>query len=313
MQTQQGGDDQSQAASQWSTTVQDLVSQAVDQTVQAVNQTTQTIAQVQIGCLLYCTDTHQTQQASQTNTAVQVVTQGVTAATAPVATAVDIVNQLVWQLQIGCLAWCSDTTQEQSASQINQVAVTTLPQDPASAPPPGDPGPVTVPGDPGPAAGPTDPEPAPSAPGPAPAIPGVVPPKASAVVVAAPPTPVVSGLSGGPAARWVPKTGIGEHRPASGAPVASLPLARQAVGTTIVPVASVAAVPTRTHRAAPIAGLISSGSWQVEGVRAAPATISSSGPAPAHGANPATEAALAAVAALALGLLLLTTIRIRTR
>src|SRR5262249_16481210 len=84
-QTQVGGGDQSQLASQWSGTVQDLVSEAVNQAVQAVNQTTQTIVQVQIGCLFYCTDTHQTQQASQSNTTVQVVAQGVTAATAPAA------------------------------------------------------------------------------------------------------------------------------------------------------------------------------------------------------------------------------------
>ncbi|HEX4670648.1 MAG TPA: hypothetical protein VH279_00190, partial [Solirubrobacteraceae bacterium] len=80
-QTQQGGDDQLQAASQWSGPVQGLVSQAVHETVQAVNQTTQAIVQVQIGCLFYCTDTHQTQQASQSNTAVQVVAQGVAEAT----------------------------------------------------------------------------------------------------------------------------------------------------------------------------------------------------------------------------------------
>ena len=188
-QIQQGGDDQSQSASQWSGVVQGLVSQSVDEAVQAVNQTTQTIVQVQIGCLFYCTDTHQTQQASQSNTAVQIVAQGVDDATAPVATAVGVVTQFVWQLQIGCLAWCSDTTQEQSASQSNGVVVMTLPQ--ASDPPPTtspvDPGPAPGPRDPGPAAGPTDPGPAPSGPGSAPPGPPVVAVKPSPAVAVAPP------------------------------------------------------------------------------------------------------------------------------
>ena len=310
-QMQQGGDDQSQAASQWSGVVQGLVSQAVDQTVQAISQTTQTIVQVQIGCLFYCTDTHQTQQASQSNTAVQVVAQGVADATAPVATAV---NQFVWQLQIGCLAWCSDTTQEQSASQSNGVVVMTLPQasDPPPTTSPGDPGPASGPGDPGPAAGPTDPGPAPSGPGSAPASPPVVAVKPSpAVAVAGPTAPTVTAPSSSPVGQWVVATGIGEHQPASGGPTSSAPTAHQVVAT-IVPVARVAALPTGGHHAAPIAERISSGSWHVGGFRAAPATLSSPAPAPAHGESSATETALAAVAALALALLLFTAVRLRT-
>ena len=315
-QIQQGGDDQSQSASQWSGVVQGLVSQSVDEAVQAVNQTTQTIVQVQIGCLFYCTDTHQTQQASQSNTAVQIVAQGVDDATAPVATAVGVVTQFVWQLQIGCLAWCSDTTQEQSASQSNGVVVMTLPQ--ASDPPPTtspvDPGPAPGPRDPGPAAGPTDPGPAPSGPGSAPPGPPVVAVKPSPAVAVAPPkASAVTAPSSSPAGQWVVATATGQRRPASGAPTGSAPAARQMVATTIVPLATIAALPTRTHRAAPIAGRISSGSWQVEGFRAAPATIPSPGAAPAHGESTATEAVVAAVAALALGLLLLTGVRLRTR
>jgi hypothetical protein len=324
-QTQQGGDDQLQAASQWSGPVQGLVSQAVHETVQAVNQTTQTIVQVQIGCLFYCTDTHQTQQASQSNTAVQVVAQGVAEATAPVTTAVGIVNQLVWQLQIGCLAWCSDTTQEQSASQSNQVVVTTPQQasDPPPTTPPGDPGPVVGPGDPGPAAGPTDPRPAagptdpgqiPTDLGTGPASPGVVPPKPSlAVAVAAPPASAGTAPSGGPGAQWAPKAGIGERRSAARTPVGSAPAARPALATTIVPVASLAILPTRTHHEHPIAGRMPSGAWQVDGLRATPATISSPGQTPAQGESTASEAVLPGVVALALGLLLFTAVRLRTR
>ena len=324
-QMQQGGDDQSQAASQWSGVVQGLVSQAVDQTVQAISQTTQTIVQVQIGCLFYCTDTHQTQQASQSNTAVQVVAQGVAEATAPVTTAVAIVNQFVWQLQIGCLAWCSDTTQEQSASQSNQVVVTTPPQasDPPPTTPPGDPDPVVGTGDPGPAAEPTDPSPAagptdpgqiPTDLGTAPASPGVVPPKPSlAVAVAAPPASAGTAPSGGPGAQWAPTAGIGERRPASRTPVGSAPTARPAVATTIVPVAGLATLPTRTHHEHSIAGRMSSGAWQVDRLAATPATISSPGHTPAHGESTTSEVVLLGVVALALGLLLFTAVRLRTR
>jgi hypothetical protein len=268
---------------------------------------------VQIGCLFYCTDTHQTQQASQSNTAVQVVAQGVADATAPVATAV---NQFVLQLQIGCLAWCSDTTQEQSASQSSGVVVMTLP--PVSDPPPttspGGPGPAPGPSDPGPAAGPTDPGPAPSGPASAPASPPVVAVKPSTTVAVAGPTaPTVSAPSSSPVGQWVVATGIGEHQRGLGRPTISAPTAREVVATTILPVARIAALSTGGHRLAPIAGRISSGSWQVEGFRAAPATLSSSGPTPAHGENSATETALAAVAALALALLLFTGVRLRTR
>ena len=308
LQTQSGAGsdgDQSQTASQWSGTVQELVSQAVKQTVQIVNQTAQTIVQVQIGCLFHCTDTHQTQQASQTNTAVQVVGQGVSAVTAPAATVVStVVNQLVWQLQIGCLAWCSNTTQQQSASQHNE-AVTISPQpDTPPAPPRGDPGPQTGTPDPVSPPAPADPAPAPSGPGPVPASSAVVPTKPSQA-------PVVIAPWGGPATQWV-GAGVGERRPASPASIGSAPAPRSAVATTIVPVTSLAILPTRTHGAAPIAERISSGSWQVEGFGAAPATISFPASTPAHGESTATEAALAAFAALALGLLL-TTVRMRTR
>ena len=138
--------------------------------------------------------------------------------------------QFVWQLQIGCLAWCSDTTQEQSASQSNGVVVMTLPQasDPPPTTSPGDPGPASGPGDPGPAAGPTDPGPAPSGPGSGPASPPVVAVKPSpAVAVAGPTAPTVTAPSSSPAGQWVVATGIGEHQPASGGPTSSAPTAHQ--------------------------------------------------------------------------------------
>src|SRR5207248_1447658 len=132
VQWQQGdasGGDQLQAASQSSTTGQGFdpgslqgylessLALGAGAVAQAINKTAQTIVQVQVGCLFYCSDTQQTQQATQSTTAVSLLSQGASAATAPAAAVVGIVDQLVWQLQIGCLAWCSNTTQQQSASQ----------------------------------------------------------------------------------------------------------------------------------------------------------------------------------------------------
>ena len=328
-QTQQGGSDQFQAASQVSTTVQNLVPQAVAETVQAVNQTTQTIVQVQIGCLFYCTDTHQTQQASQTNTAVQVVAQGIADATAPVATAVNIVNQFVWQLQIGCLAWCSDTTQEQSASQSNGVVVIPGPasQDP-SPPPPGDPAPA--PGDPAP--GPSEPAPAsrdPGAVGPivgtpprvnpvhvspvAPPSPPVVTPQPPPAVAVTPPTtPGVTAPSGGRAAPVAPEGGQRKRQAVSPVPIRSSSTSRHVAAAVIEPAASHARALPRGRGARPTAGKISLGSWRVARSLTLPAILSLPEGTLGNDQTNATDTVLAVVA-LALGLLLLTTIRIRTR
>ena len=348
LQTQSGAGsdgDQSQTASQWSGTVQELVSQAVNQTVQIVNQTAQTIVQVQIGCLFHCTDTHQTQQASQTSTAVQVVAQGVSAVTAPAATVVStVVNQLVWQLQIGCLAWCSNTTQAQSAQQSNEVVVTPGPgasQDPLPAPPsaPGDPAPTPgepgpPPGDPAPAPGapaPNDPTPPPGDPGavapivvrapvvnpvhvspvPPPSPPVVTPQPPPAVAVTPPTTSGVTAPSGGRAAPVAPEGGQRKGQAVSPVPIRSSSTSRHVAAAVIEPVARHANAATRGRGAWPTPRKISLGSWRIELSR--PATSLVLGAGAVRTESGANGAVLAAVVALALGLVALTTIRIRTR
>lgn len=98
---------------------------------QVVDQAQQKTWQLQIGCLFYCVDSQQVQQAQQTTTTSALV------AGPAAATAVTDVQQSIWQLQVGCLAWCWDSTQLQTASA-------------QSAPPPPPPAPAPGPG-PGPA------------------------------------------------------------------------------------------------------------------------------------------------------------------
>ncbi|MGZ4186451.1 MAG: hypothetical protein ACXVW5_27195 [Solirubrobacteraceae bacterium] len=323
LQSQQGDGsdgDQLQSASQQSITIQGAVSQAVIETVQAVNQTTQTIVQVQIGCLFHCTDTHETQQASQTSTAVQVVAQGVSAATAPATTVVSIVNQLIWQLQIGCLAWCSDTTQEQSAQQGAEIVVTT---DPPSSddPSPADPGPTPGPGDPAPTQvpPPVTPSPAPVVtPQPPPVVtpqlpPVVTPQSPPRITSAAPPVAVRTKPSSGRISPQTPRTRVAGRRPASRGLVGVPPAPGGAIGTRIVPVARHRTAPIRSHDGARISRQISTGSWRMQRSGAKPATLSLLPAGQGRGPNTGTSAILAIVVALGLGLLLLTTIRVRTR
>ncbi len=87
------------------------------------NQSTQTIWQIQIGCLYFCVQTQQDQQAEQSNTTIQVILPAAGATVESAAIAVDQATQLVWQLQIGCIFWCYDATQQQSANQQNTVVV----------------------------------------------------------------------------------------------------------------------------------------------------------------------------------------------
>jgi hypothetical protein len=146
-----------QTASQTSTVVQliDLLPSPSTGSATAgptsVGQADQQIWQLQIGCLFYCADTQQVQQAQQTITAIQVLVEqpGSSAAstTGVVVSAVGglgaVGSQVVWQLQIGCLAWCYDATQVQDAtSQTTVTVITVVP--PAETPP----APATPPADP---------------------------------------------------------------------------------------------------------------------------------------------------------------------
>jgi hypothetical protein len=158
-----GPDSQVQSANQASLTIQALPADLV------FNSTTQAIAQIQIGCLFYCYGTSQYQLASQSNTTVEVSPSAAAMSTATASSVVNLTEQLIWQLQIGCLMWCWDSTQSQSASS-NDVLVE-LPAPPP--PPPAQPLDPVQPSDPGPSS-PT--EAAPSAPAAPPGVAGPPPP-----------------------------------------------------------------------------------------------------------------------------------------
>jgi hypothetical protein len=103
------------------------------------NETTQAIWQLQVGCLIFCQETTQYQQAEQSNSTTQTApaaTAGASAAAANVAT------QLIWQAQIGCLFFCYDATEQQVASADNvysrlplEAPATSAPEGPTSPPP----------------------------------------------------------------------------------------------------------------------------------------------------------------------------------
>jgi hypothetical protein len=160
-QVQEGGSPtaQTQSASQTSATVQILPAllqsaPADAGSSEAVSQTEQQIWQLQIGCLSYCVDTQQIQEAEQSTTVVvTVVDPAASSGTAPTA----IVQQTIWQLQIGCLAWCWNATQAQSASTQEATPVATGPP-PDGRPSGGGPSPTPTPT---PGAGPAPPAPAP--------------------------------------------------------------------------------------------------------------------------------------------------------
>src|SRR5262249_55023192 len=93
-------------------------------TSEAVNQTAQGIWQLQIGCLIFCVETEQYQQAEQSNTTIQVLTQPASPSLASGGAVVNLATALVWQVQVGCLFWCWDATQVQIlALQSTQVVI----------------------------------------------------------------------------------------------------------------------------------------------------------------------------------------------
>jgi hypothetical protein len=101
---------------------------------QSVNQVEQAIWQLQIGCLVFCTQTNQSQQAEQSNTTVGVASDASGLSAAPVGQT----DQLVWQLQIGCLFWCLDAVETQTATIVNAVETVLAPTPPSG--PGGSPG-----------------------------------------------------------------------------------------------------------------------------------------------------------------------------
>ena len=124
---------------------------------QAVAQTQQETWQLQIGCLFYCTDSQQVQQAQQSSSTVQIFVVASGAPDAPSGVAVASVTQTIWQLQVGCLAWCWNSTQLQEASsQSTTVVVTIVPTNP---PPTSEPPPTPAPAPPPPSPAPAGPPP----------------------------------------------------------------------------------------------------------------------------------------------------------
>lgn len=181
-QTQVGGAEvtQVQIASQTNATVQVVLSSVASVASSdpaAVDQTQQQTWQLQVGCLFYCVDSQQVQQAQQSTTTIQIVAGGPGGAT---------VRQTIWQVQIGCLAWCWNSTQVQQASSQSTITVLASPPPPTEDTPPPPAAAAPAPGPapaPEPAAASASPE-APAAPPPAPASPAVVP---AAVRVLQPP------------------------------------------------------------------------------------------------------------------------------
>jgi hypothetical protein len=131
-QSENGVGHQSQVASQSNGTVQVVVPPAgapADGATgpAAVNQTAQGIAQLQVGCIFYCSGTQQTQQAQQSNATVQSVDSSG-------AGAANTVSRVVWQVQVGCVAWCYDAAETQTATGGDSSVVAVVPPPVAGSP-----------------------------------------------------------------------------------------------------------------------------------------------------------------------------------
>ncbi len=97
-----------------------------------------------MGCIFYCSGTRQTQQAQQSNTTVQSVNNS---GTGPVNT----VSTVIWQVQVGCLAWCYDAVENQTATGTDSTVVAVAP--PPEVPAPAAPVPAQAPAAPPPSTG----------------------------------------------------------------------------------------------------------------------------------------------------------------
>lgn len=111
-----------------------------------VSQAEQQTWQLQIGCLFYCVDSQQIQQAQQSITTIDVLIEPLGATGASGTDPVNVADQGIWQLQIGCVAWCYNATQLQEATSQTTITVVTslppadpIPPSPATPAPP-DPG-----------------------------------------------------------------------------------------------------------------------------------------------------------------------------
>jgi hypothetical protein len=100
-----------------------------------VNQTVQGIWQLQIGCLFFCVETQQYQQADQANATIQMIVLQPGSPAAAGAAMANLATQLIWQVQIGCLFSCFDTTQQQIAASQNTLLVIATQRPPAAGAP----------------------------------------------------------------------------------------------------------------------------------------------------------------------------------
>jgi hypothetical protein len=142
-----------------------------DPEAQAVSQTLQSTWQLQIGCLLDCLASVQTQDADESSTTVDSVSGQWAGSDGGVEATV---TQVIWQVQIGCLVWCYGSTQVQQESTQNTIVLISVPPPDPTTP---GPAPVSEAGtsDPAPAASGADSPPAPADPPPATPPPGAAP------------------------------------------------------------------------------------------------------------------------------------------
>lgn len=234
--TQQQTATQTNATSQgfegWAAQLQGALQESIGEAVGSVNQVAQGIWQLQIGCLSFCSQTEQSQQAEQTDTTIEVVSQTLGSTAAVPTPAFTETSEIIWQLQIGCLFWCYDAVEQQSASSQQTTTVVGLPVPTVPAlPAPGE-TPSAPPGTDSTPAAPVLPVP-PTAPNPAPG-PGVPPP--------APPA------AGSPA--LLPTDSATGVTVAPGEPGLSAPTPPAAISPAVAPGGASGATRTRTRHLA---------------------------------------------------------------
>ena len=226
---------QTEVASQSATTVQVAGAAPASQppTPPSVAQTQQGTWQLQIGCVFYCVDTQQVQQALQSLTIINV--QADPSGSNP--GAIDVTDQIIWQVQVGCVAWCYDATQVQVVTGQSTVIVEASPA-PASPPPP--PSPTSPP--------PTSPPPTPAPDPPAPAQQtGPVAGQATAGASASPP------VAGPPRTASPPVRPVRLFRSVAAAGASVFMFTAPVAPVTRVPEATVAVAPAGTWYAPTLA------------------------------------------------------------
>jgi hypothetical protein len=281
---------QVQSATQTSTTVQ-LIDLSSGSQPTSVDQTEQQTWQLQIGCLLYCTETQQVQQAQQAITTIHVLVGQPGSPTSSTTGAAGTVSQVIWQLQIGCIAWCYDATQVQDAtSETTVIVITPVPPTsgpPAQTPPPTQtPPPAATTGDP-----PRPPADAPPAPAPVEAPAGPAPADAPAATASTPAT-VGPAVTATLLLRSTARAGVAvlERRPIAPA-VAAPATVRSEVLVSTVSLPASGSAPFRGSHASPAPGAFRARAGRPSSTRPP------RDPRAAPGAAPARTALLAAVAA----------------